>query len=311
MGEEINYMEVFGLSEEGAEVTEPAEPSGTEVEAGAGEGEVAEPLETGTQEPGADNGAGEEGGASEQAQTQSPEDRARFAAARRKAEAERDAAVQKARQDARRDAQKFIDDAFASMGMVNPYTKQPIKTKADFDAFNAQRNAEQKKDFQKRTGMNDEQYAQFVAGLPEVRQAAEVKAQAQQAQQQIREQQARARLDEQVKAINKLDPSIKKLEDVFKTENYSKVYELVSKKGYSLEDAYKIANFDRLTRQTVSAAKQQAMNSAKGKSHMSPTATRGAGATAVPADVAAEYRAMMPELTDAEIQQHYSRYTKK
>lgn len=308
MGEDINYNELFGLDEAGAEEAEVAEPSGEVTVEGAEVEEVAEPSDGGNPEPGADGGAGENGGDGE-GKEQSPQERAQFAAARRKAEAERDAAVAKARQEAAQGARKFIDDAFAAMGMVNPYTNQPIKNKADFDAFNSQRSVEQRKELLKRSGMSEEQLKEAIAELPEVKQAKEAQANAQIAQRQAREQQAKANLEEQVKQIGKLDPRIKTLQDVTRLESYPEVYKLVQK-GYSLEHAYKIANFDSLNQNTVAAARQQAMNAAQSKEHMKTTASRGAGGVTVPKDVAAAYREMVPDATDAEIQKHYANYMK-
>lgn len=309
MGKDIDYNELFGLDEAGAEGAEVAEPSEEVSVEGEEAEEVAVPPDGGNPEPGADDGAGDDNGTGEGGQ-QSPQERAQFAAARRKAEAERDASVAKAKQEAAQNALKYIDEAIASMNMTNPYTKQPIKTKADFDAFNAQRGEEQRKDLLKRSGMNEAQYAEFVAGLPEVKAANEAKAQAEKEQQAAREQQARANLEEQVKLIGKLDPKIKTLQDVTQSENYPEVYKLVQK-GYSLEHAYKIANFDSLNQHTAAAVKQQTLNAAQGKGHMKPTASRGAGGVTVPADVAEQYRLFNPGITDAEIQKHYARYHKK
>ena len=74
---------------------------------------------------------------SEQPQTEAPEqepktDRdAQFAAARRKAEAERDAAIAQAKED----AQKQVDEFFKNSGLMNPYTGQPITTRAEYEAY--------------------------------------------------------------------------------------------------------------------------------------------------------------------------------
>lgn len=142
-----------------------------------------------------------------------------------------------------------------------------------------------------------------------MKQAKEAQAAAETAARQAREQQAKLKVEEQLKEISALDPSIQELKDLAKMETYPKFYELV-KRGNTLTDAFKLANYEALTGRAAAASRQAAINSAQGKQHLSPTAQRGAGAVSVPADVKAEYLAFNPDATDAEIQQHYNRYMK-
>lgn len=316
--EDIDYGALFGINAEGEEVTEPADPSADTTAQGENEQEPAEPAaveeqeETTGEAEGGGQSTGEdspEGQADGQKQ-QTPEQNAQFAAARRKAEAERDAAIAKARQDAQAEAQRTIDEAFRNSGLTNPYTKKPITTKAEYDEYRARFEAEKKARILKKSGMSDEEFKQFVEGLPEVKQAKEAQAAAETAARQAREQQAKLKVEEQLKEISALDPTIKELKDLAKMETYPKFYELV-KRGNSLTDAFKLANYDALTGRAAAASRQAAINSAQGKQHLSPTTQRGAGAVSVPADVKAEYLAFNPDATDAEIQQHYNRYMKK
>lgn len=316
--DDIDYGALFGIDAEGAEVTEPAEPSGDTTAQGANEQEPAEPAaveeqieETNAER--AEDGGRSTGGDSPEGQAdgqkQTPEQNAKFAAARRKAEAERDAAIAKARQDAQAEAQRTIDEAFRSSGLTNPYTKKPITSKAEYDEYRARLEADRKARLLKKSGMSDEEFQQFVQGLPEVKQAKEAQAAAETAARQAREQQAKLKVEEQLKEISALDPSIQELKDLAKMETYPKFYELV-KRGNTLTDAFKLANYDALTGRAAAASRQAAINSAQGKQHLSPTTQRGAGAVSVPADIKAEYLAFNPDATDAEIQQHYNRYMK-
>lgn len=316
--DDIDYGALFGIDAEGAEVTEPAEPSGDTTAQGANEQEPAEPAAVEEQNEetnaeGAEDGGQSTGGDSPEGQAdgqkQTPEQNAKFAAARRKAEAERDAAIAKARQDAQAEAQRTIDEAFRSSGLTNPYTKKPITSKAEYDEYRARLEADRKARLLKKSGMSDEEFQQFVQGLPEVKQAKEAQAAAETAARQAREQQAKLKVEEQLKEISALDPSIQELKDLAKMETYPKFYELV-KRGNTLTDAFKLANYETLTGRAAAASRQAAINSAQGKQHLSPTAQRGAGAVSVPADVKAEYLAFNPDATDAEIQQHYNRYVK-
>lgn len=313
--EDINYGELFGIDETGAEVTDPAAPSadtGTtqgekEQDPAAPAGDHQEETEDGT---GDEAGAGEHTEEDEGGKVQSQEERAKFAAARRKAEKERDAAVEKAKQDAAAEAQRTIDEAFRNSGLTNPYTKQPITTKAEYDAYKARFDEERKALLLKKSGMSDEEFRAFVQDLPEVQAAKQAQEAAQAATRQAQEQQAKLKVDEQLKEIAAIDPSIQSLQDLAKMETYPKFYELV-KKGNTLTDAFKLANYDAIAKNAAAASRQAALNAANGKQHLSQTTQRGAGAITVPAEVAEEYRAFNPGITDEEIQKHYTKYTKK
>lgn len=94
--------------------------------------------------------------------------------------------------------------------------------------------------------MSDDEFREFVQGLPEVKQAKEAQAAAETAARQAREQQAKLKVEEQLKEISALDPSIQELKDLAKMETYPKFYELV-KRGNTLTDAFKLANYEALT----------------------------------------------------------------
>lgn len=336
MEDTIDYSAVFGIDAQGAEAREVAEPvSDTREAQGVEAPELAEPDEQPTEndtapaEPAGEettqetDGAGVAASASGtddgQEQTEAARDiafsskkerDAQFAAARRKAEAERDAAVQRAREEAQAEVQRTLDEAFKNSGLINPYTGTPITSKAEYDAYMARLASEKKDRILKKSGMTDEEWGQFVEGLPQVREAKQARAAAEAAAEQARQQQARLKVDEELKEIGALDPSIKELKDIAKLETYPKFYELV-KKGNSLVDAFKLANYDALTSSTAAASRQAAINAAQSKRHLSQTAQRGAGAVTVPSEVKEAYRAFNPGATEAEIQQHYNKYLKK
>lgn len=311
MGAEINYNELFGLTETGAEVTEPAEPSEEPEVEGAEAGEVAAPSEENTQEPGAGDGSGEEDNDADNG-AQPPEERTRFAAARRKAEAERDMAVARARQEEQQKHESALKEFFAKAGLKNTITGEPITNMEQFNAWNQQfSDAKLQRDL-KAGKLTPESLSTAIGNHPVVKQAQQAIQQNQQAQKAAREQQIRTTIDNQVKAISQLDPDIKDLESLVKSEGYDQVYALVQK-GYALDHAYKLVHFDRLNQRSVAAAKQQAMNSAAGKGHMTKTPARGAAPeyVKVPDDVMAQYKMLMPDASDAEIRAHYAKNHKK
>ena len=114
----------------------------------------------------------------------------------------------------------------------------------------------------------------------------------------------------QLEEIGKLDPSIKTMEDLLKAPNAKQFYEAV-KRGNSFVDAFRLANFDRLTNAAAEAARQQAATNARGKAHLRAVGnSRGSGAASVPGGELAMYRLLNPGATEAQIQAHYNKYKK-
>lgn len=304
---ESDYGAVFDVevpeTTTGAEETEiaaPSEETGTTTATaqGAEEQEAAAPAVEETEE-------------SEQPQAEAPEqepktDRdAQFAAARRKAEAERDAAIAQAKED----AQKQVDEFFKTSGLMNPYTGQPITTRAEYEAYRERFEADQKAKLMEKAGITQEEFQAFVQGLPEVRAARQAKAEAEAAARQAREQEAKARVDEQLRQIRAIDPTVKELGDLAKLDTYPKLYDMV-KRGYSILDAYRLANYDTLTQRAAEASRKAAINSVQSKQHLKATESRGGGAIPVPDSVLEEYRVLNPGATKEEIQKHYQSYMK-
>ena len=304
MGDDINYGEVFGI--EMPTGNSGAETNDADGDVGAKEQEFTNPADD------TENDTNEVDDSSDVAEgkAQSAEENARYAAARRKAEAERDAAVAKARADAQAEAQKTIDNAYRDMGLYDPYNKRPITNKAEYDAYKQQMDIQKKSKVARASGMSDKEFEEFVSELPEVKAAREIQEKAEAQMKEAKEKEAQLKINDQLTEIAKLDPSVKSLEDLKKMENYDEFYDRV-KRGHTLVEAYKLTNFDKLTAQSASVAKQAAINSVTGKSHLEKTSGRGAGAVPVPSDIAEQYRVFMPGATEAEIQKHYNKYLKK
>lgn len=274
---EIDYEEVFGVEAGGdqeAEVEqEPADLEGSEEENEPEE--VSEPGEKEEQEEGS---------------VQEPEDN-RYAEFRRHAE-----------EEARKQAEQEVNALIASSGFTDPYTQKPIASLQDLRAYREQYEQDRRKEFQEGHNMTDREYQAYVDGLPEV-QAARAAAQKAAAEG------AKARLEQDLQEVRKLDPNVKGLEDLAQSPEYSQICGLVEK-GLSLPEAYKLVHFDDLTQRTAEATRQAALNAVNGKQHLHQTTVRGDGAASIPSDVAEEYRMFMPEASEAEIQAHYNAYAK-
>lgn len=311
--DEIDYGELFGVTpdEGGQEPQKQEPPVGEGQEANVPNSDTEGQMPAGQQEPAGQQdpeGAlkapeGQEGAQDQAAQGQAQKPGQEQADAARM---QYEAVVAKAQAD----AQRTIDEAFARSGLKNPYTGAPITTKAEYDAYRAQFENERREKILKQTGMSGEEFQQFVQGLPEVQKAREAQEAAEKAVREAREAAARVKIDEQIREISQLDPSIKSLEDLPKMPNYARFYELV-KVGNTLTDAFRLANFEALTQSAAAGARQAAVNAARSKEHLEQTRTRGRGGVSVPAEVKEQYRFFNPGATDEEIQQHYQKNHKE
>ena len=276
---EIDYNELFGIEpDEGAEVQEVAEPVTEEEPEGVEEREVAEPAD----EP-----------------AEAEDENAKYAAARRKAEAERDEAI--AREKAER--KRTVEEILAAIDMQDPYNGRRITTEEELAEYRKKHDEERSAEFKRRAGMGDEEYKSFVDNLPEVRAAKEAEAAANFAKK-------RAEIEEDLKKIQEADPSVTDFVALTKTEGYSRISDLYGK-GLSLYDAYKLVNYDKMVERAASASKQAAINAARSKSHLTSTAQRGTGSVDVPADVMAQYRLFLPDASVEDIRKHYNKSRKK
>lgn len=250
-----------------------------------------------------------EGGQEGEPAQQTKEQRAENAARRRREEQQ--AAVKKAVEDERARTKGQMDAFFAKAGMKNTVTGKPITTLEEFDAWRADYDAAKLQKDLKAGKLTPEALRSAVEQTPAIQALKKQQEQQAAADEQRRQAEAQARVNAELAEIHKLDPTINTVEDLLSMPGAKAFYDLV-RKGNSFLDAYRLANFDRLTTARAEAARQQALNNARGKDHLTGTGTpQGTGAATVPPDVKAEYLAFNPDATDAEIQKHYNRYMEK
>ena len=281
--EDIDYNTLFGLEEE-----EQAEdqPETEEPQESGEEDDAAEDAGTAEKSTEEDTGTETDAGNAEKSTAQGREENAKYAAARRKAEAERDAAVAQAKKAAQDEMDKTLREVLDASGLKDPFTGAPIRTKEEFDRYRQGKSDETRRNLQRKSGMTQEEFDSFVAELPEVKAAKEAKEKADAEARKAAETQAKARVDAELQEIRKLNPKIRTLADLTGLENY---------------DAYRLVNRDALTRQAAEAGKQEAMNAAQSKQHMARTKTKGAGDVEISKEEMEAFRLFNPDLSAAEI----------
>ena len=264
-------------------------------EAGVNEQETAETASIGPEETGENEQqtaeAAPEG-------VQSAEDNARFAAARRRAEAQFNERIQQERQAAKDEMVRQMYE-----GQLDPYTHKPITSEADLQAYQQAYQREQEqltRNQMQQAGIDPSMLDQMIANNPTVRQA-------QQVLDRVQMEEGERQMNEAIKEISHLDPSITDVAALANHPNAPVFNEYVNR-GYSLVDAFRLANFDTLTGKKAAAAKQQAMNNVNGKSHLTTTAAGESGEDVhVPDETMQWYRKAFPNWTKQQIVADYKK----
>lgn len=293
----------------GGKAQEPAAPAGE----GADNQENQEPAQADEEsQEGAQ--AGQDGQETPAAQAEEPgvqtEQQRRDHAAQRRREEQQaavDAAVQKALQEERNRSKAELDAFFAAAGLKNTITGEAITNMEQFRAWREAFDAARLQKDLKAGKLTPEALEAAIAKNPTMKAAEEIVRRDQEAQRRQEMAAAQTRVEAELKEIQKLDPSIRELKDLLSMPTSKEFYALV-KKGNSFLDAFRLANYDRLTAQAAEAAKQQAQNLARSKEHLTTTPAKGAGAASVPAEDLAMFRQFNPGATEAEIQAYYNKY---
>jgi len=254
-------LQYFAEGEDtGVEDVEAAEPQEDEAEAESEEtGE-----ETGDSEP----------------EPQTAEENARYAAIRRRAEAEAQ------RKYASEMAQYNQQIAAMCQGITHPLTGQPITNVRDYmDALQIQKKQEQERELQEK-GVDPSLIDRMIESNPTVMQAKQVIEQSKMSQ-------AEQALQNDLAEITKYDPSIKGFKDLSALPNFPEILDRVHR-GANLVDAYKMVNFDTFMQHTNDAARQAAINQMRGKNHL-PSQSTGVAQTdeyvEVPAEIMSRFKA--------------------
>lgn len=261
--------------------------TGTEVEettpAGENEQESAE-----TAPDTAEEGANEQEAAEPAPAVQTPDQNAQFAAARRRAEAQ-----------AAHRAQMEKDALVARIyqGQTNPYTNRPIMSERDLMEYEQQYQADQ----MRQAGIDPGMINRMIEQNPVVQQARATTAR-------VRQEEAQKAMEAQIAEISKLDPSVTDFNSLVRHPNFQQ-FDQMARRGYSLVDAFKLANYDQITGKKAAAAKQQAMNQVNGKSHLNATKSGGEGEDiSIPDEEMEYFRNFFPDLSKKQIMEKYKKF---
>lgn len=314
--EEPGAQQPAGANEPGAAAPAAEETNGTPeggADGGKGSADAAgtDPKEKSAQEPGGQSGGtdGAEDGAPEEKKEQTPDERKAHAAARRRAEQQ--AAVDAALEEQSKKMAAEWKAFFASAGLKNTITGEPITTKEEFDAW-SQSFKQQKLESDLKAGkLTQESLNAAISENPLVKQAAEIVAAREREQQAAEQEKMQRAIDEQIQKIHALEPTVNSVEDLLKIPENEAFYDCVKNRGMSFYDAYLIATRERREKNLAEAARTQALTNQRGKDHLTGAgAARGAGGRTVTSEEIAQFRIFNPTATEAEIRAWIEKHPK-
>ena len=241
--------------------------------------ETADLAEEETSEGETTEDAGEkEEAADPQPTEQSPEENARYAAIRRRAEEE-------ARMKYANEMEQMNQQVVAMCrGITHPVTGQPITNVRDYmDALAIQQRQASEQELQEK-GVDPSVINRMIESNPVVMQAQRVI-------EKSRQTEAEAALQRDMEELRKIDPNIKDAKDLANLPNFPQMLDYVKRyDGMSIVDVYKIFNYG----QSQQTGRQQAINQMRGKDHL---ASQGTGVaqeddyTEVPAEIMTRWKA--------------------
>lgn len=317
---DVNPWTALGLEEPEAEPTDGAPESGNEPEvaepagAGGNEPEVAEPDTDDDMDDDLDPEEPEEKPEPEQKkQPMSKEERAANAKRRRQKEIDDavSAAVSKALAEERKQQKAREEAFFKAAKMKNAHNgNSDILSLEDGEAWAAADKLAKANANLKAGKLTAEDLQALVEDSPAFKNMQQKQLQQDQATQEQNRQQHQKTVELELAEIRKLNPKINGLADILAMDTGKQWASYVQKNGMSYLDAYRLANHEQLMKQAQQVAATGARVASGGKDHLTKTKSRGQGALEVPADVKANYRALMPGMTDEEIQREYNQFMK-
>lgn len=214
-------------------------------------------------------------------------------------------------EEARAQAARERDEQFASMGLTNPYTKQPFKSWAEYQEYQKQQQEEQWNRLAKQTGMSREELDKLIAKHPEVVKGMEAQAKAQAAQKEAQQAELRARLDAEVRAIAAECPEVKDLDSLVAHPSYAQVEaKMKATPGLGVADAFFLVNRTTLAAGNADKAAQRVRNNLNGKNHLHSTKAQGQDGDHMTAEQEAMYAKLLPGLSRAEIAEFHRKHMK-
>ena len=180
--------------------------------------------------------------------------------------------------------------------LKNPKTGQPIRSERDYlAALDAQEEMKAKEQLQQQ-GVDPSVLDNFINNNPVIRQAQAV----------IEKQKAQAtfsQINSDVAKLREMDPSITAFDNI-----PPNVIHTAMERNIDLVSAYKIVNYGKVNSEQQAAITQQAINQAKGKSHLNPVNGVAVqdNSVEIPQSELARWKAYFPDKSAEELKKLYN-----
>lgn len=239
--------------------------------------------------------------------TQDSKTNAKYAAARRAAEKQRDEGIAAAKAEAEATAKAKIESFIEKMGLRGP-DGNIIKTEEEYADFIARRDGEKSKEkIEEQTGLSSDKVDELISSHPDVAAAREAQANAKAVSDALNSERAQKAIDDEVTKVREAFPEVQSIDDIVRLPRYPQIKDKVSA-GYSLSDAVKLTYEDTYIKRRSAAAAQQAKNAVNSTAHLSGTRSHGSGGVNVTEAQIKTYMATVPGSTRADAIAAYQKY---
>ena len=301
-GEEIKATAPARAGENAQEVAAPAGDGGTDKAEPSSAAETAPDTQTAADDVSAGENTQEV--AAPAAETDA-EEKPTENAAQSRAENRKQAAARRAREIESAKA-TATNEMLQALGLEDPVTGKPVKTKEDFDAYVAHRDAGRNDEQLRRAGIDPDTIREVLADTPMVKATEDAIEAAHAAEEQASRRAEGLSLDAAIAEITKLNPEVKSFDDLYALPEYGDIKRLVGA-GYSFGRAYEMATVDRMRRD----ARQAAYNAVASKAHLTGTAKAASNTYTISDAQFDNYKQLHPNATRAEAAAAYRKFGKK
>ena len=275
------------------EVAEPATVTDTDIDTSGessdnnddGSGSIIDPITETTRAP------------------QDPETNARYAAARRAAEKQKDQAVQ----EERTRADSRVSSIIKSLNLKDE-NGNLITTEEEYQAYSERRNSRRAtEDAAAETGISTDRVDELVSAHPDVQAARDAQEQLSRAQEELMNERVTAAINSEIAIVRESFPEISSLDDIIRLPRYSDIKDKVTA-GYTLSDAVRLTYEDVYVKRRTAAAAQQVRNTASSTAHLSATRSHGSGGINVTESQIKAYMDAIPGSTREQAIRAYKKY---
>lgn len=156
------------------------------------------------------------------------------------------------------------------IGQTNPFTGKAIENLSDLKDLNKMKRSAERKAMLEGAGLDEDTLNSILEESPYIK---EIKG----FLEEKRAREASEAIEKEISKISEINPDIKKFEDLFMSENFPKMNELIMK-GYAISDAYILCNIEALNKKAGEKEKNNVISKIRRNKEASPGSLTGGDA---------------------------------